>query len=155
MEGAKEIKRVLCVGDNNTCRSPMFAALLKQGFELAGKKVEVESAGIAEKAAGGNPADNMTTMPMESAGLSLHQHRSRWIGDIDDLSPFDLILCMDQRIYETVGWRQSTCLETRIELADPLTGSIPSPARSQTAYNQCARTITATVQRLVGVMVPL
>jgi len=84
-------KKILCVCFGNTCRSPMFRALLIQ--ELRGKEVEVESAGLADRF--GVPASQHAVECMRERGLDITDHRSQRASDLD-LTAYDHIYCVEE-----------------------------------------------------------
>src|SRR5690349_14629358 len=81
---------VVCVG--NICRSPMAAAVLSHRVSAAGRKVTVESAGLA--ALVGHPADEMAQTLMAERGLDIGEHRARQL-TAEMLRDFELVLVME------------------------------------------------------------
>jgi protein-tyrosine phosphatase len=82
---------VLCAG--NICRSPLAEALLRERAPLAGKAIEVGSAGLV--AIFGDPADEMAQVVAAGHGLDLSAHRARPI-DPQLIRWADLVLMMEQ-----------------------------------------------------------
>ncbi|MDP2642193.1 MAG: low molecular weight phosphatase family protein [bacterium] len=125
---------VVCLG--NTCRSPMFAEMLKRHFNTHGHtNVDVESAGILKEAAGQPAAPDWVTLQSET-GVDLSAHRSRWIGNVD-VSSFDIIYCVDKKAFEEV-YRMTLPSTTKVVLASPSTGGILNPwQKGVDAYREC------------------
>lgn len=96
-------KRVMLICTGNICRSPMAAAVLKEGLRQGGAHVEVVSAGLA--ALGEYPADAQAIKLMEERGLDLHTHRATQFTAHNGLES-DLILVMstEQRQIVEENW---------------------------------------------------
>ena len=93
--------KILIVCRGNTCRSPMYAALLQDKLKRQGREATVESAGILASAKG-QPAAREWLEMRSYTHVDLNEHRSRWIGDLD-LNVFDTIICLDEDAFAEVG----------------------------------------------------
>ena len=141
--------RVLCVCKGNTCRSPMFAAVLRQKLAETGRSdVTIESAGYME-AAKGQPANpEWIGLREETPGVDLSGHVSRWTGDLD-LREFDLIVCMEPNAVDEVR-KQGVPETTSVVLANEAEGGIPNPyQQGPDAYRNCYRAIVSVVGEFV------
>lgn len=133
------MSKVLCVCYGNTCRSPMFAALLQQSYAADRRSdIIVESAGLNREAAGQTAATEWETL-REMTGVDLSQHRSRCIDDLN-VEQYDKIICLDEKVYQQLlakGWSP-----LRVKLAD-----IPNPwQKGLQAYRDCYTTIKELVK---------
>lgn len=129
------MKKVLVVCLGNTCRSPMFAALLKQRLVSEGQTdVIVESAGVLREAVGQPAAADWATLIVETR-VDLSEHKSRHIEDVNP-SSFDTIVCVDPKAFAIV-----TAMEhhaTRVVLASPETQGVYNPwQKGIDAYREC------------------
>ncbi|MHB1326865.1 MAG: low molecular weight protein arginine phosphatase [Gemmatimonadales bacterium] len=124
---------VLLVCTGNTCRSPLAAALIRQGLLLAGHSgVDVESAGTG--AWEGAPASEGAYLVALESGLDLSAHRARLLtkGLVDQA---DLILTMSRphlgRVRELGGGSRAHLLGEyagligpQSEVGDPYGGAV-------------------------------
>lgn len=85
------VKKILCVCYGNTCRSPMFQALLSQELKSRGVEAVVESAGLIAKV--GFPANEKAIICMKERGLDITNHKSRRVSDLD-LPTYDNVFCI-------------------------------------------------------------
>lgn len=120
-----EITKILCVSEGDTCRGLVLAMMAKRLLVAGGCNIVVESAGTLKEAAG-KPADDFAAklLAMVGENLALQQHRGRWIGDLNDLETFDLIICFDPKQLSAIkkaGVRESAMLL----LANERSGGIP------------------------------
>ena len=128
------VKKILCVCYGNTCRSPMFQALLSRELKNRGIEAEVESAGIL--AAVGAPANEKAIVCMEEKGLDMTNHRTRLVSDLD-LSSYDVVFCIALAIKATQTLIDLGVLLDKIEFvvaADPYGMDIET-------YRACAETL--------------
>lgn len=87
------MKKVLCVCHGNMGRSPMMEAFLRHQLQTLGiQDVRVESAGVSSEYEG--KADEKVADEMRNRGLPCDSHRSRYMGSIEDLTSFALIVCV-------------------------------------------------------------
>lgn len=117
------MKRVLCVCMSNTSRSVMLEALL--GEEL-GDDYWVESAGTAEGAGRGLPANVYTDQLMKHRGFDLSDHQSRWFGDLD-LFSFSHIVCVNEKTLDEMILHLAGNRMTEVIVANEAGGGIPLP----------------------------
>src|ERR1700720_3677415 len=103
MAESKKSNNVLCVCAGNTCRSPMFAEVLKQELAKLGRHISVESAGYLPRAGDGLPAANEWAVGSGETGIDLSSHRSRRIDGIGDLNRFDLVICLNQAAVKAIN----------------------------------------------------
>lgn len=125
--------RVLIVCTGNTCRSPLAAALIRQGLLLAGHTgIDVESAGTG--AWDGAPVSEGAYLVGLESGLDLSAHRARLLtrGLVDQA---DLILTMSRphlgRVRELGGGSRAHLLGeyagllgNQAEVGDPFGGAV-------------------------------
>ncbi len=126
--------RVLIVCKGNTCRSPMFAAVLRRELTNQDRRHStiVASAGM-EKAAEGQPAAADWTTLVDETKVDLSVHRSRHISNYD-LGQFDKIICLDAAVHAQLS---KSADSERVVLCD-----IPNPWQQGTqAYRDCYKTI--------------
>jgi protein-tyrosine phosphatase len=138
-------RKILCVCKGNTCRSPMFAAVLERKLREIGRDDIVESAGYLESAKG-QPAAKEWEVAKVNTKVDLSNHRSRWIGDLD-LMQYDLILTMEpQAMMETI---RKMPQPRDIRLVNPAEEGIFNPwQHGQDAYNKCHGIICQVVEDL-------
>ncbi|NNF67523.1 MAG: low molecular weight phosphotyrosine protein phosphatase, partial [Gammaproteobacteria bacterium] len=84
-------KKILVVCIGNICRSPMAAALLKEGLP---ENFEVSSAGIG--ALVGEPAHETSAELMNDLGLDIEDHVARQL-DEQLLNSSDIVLTMEDK----------------------------------------------------------
>jgi protein-tyrosine phosphatase len=108
--------RVLFVDAGNYCRSPAAEAVARSLIERAGAaaRLEVSSAGLKDKHAGG-PPDPRTVAACASRGYELPGFRCRQIADAD-FANTDLILAMDRDNLAQLEARKPAASRARIEL---------------------------------------
>ncbi len=134
---------VVCFG--NTCRSPMFAAVLERSFKKHGRgDLEVESVGLNRESAG-QPAAAEWEQLRELTGVDLSGHKSRCIDDLSwrELNQYDTVFCLDKKVHdELVGNRKWSA--GRVKLLD-----IPNPwQQGVDAYRACYVTIEQLVETI-------
>lgn len=141
------MKKILCVCYGNTCRSPMFQALLSRELKSRGVEAEVESAGIL--ACNGAPANEKAIISMKEKGLDITNHRTRLVSDLDLLS-YDHVFCVALAIKATQTLVRLGILPDKIEFvvtADPYGQDIET-------YRACAealaRKAAAIANKLAG-----
>lgn len=130
------MKKVLCVCLGNTCRSPMMAALLQR--EL-GDEFQVESAGTNRKAREGEEANIFSVLCMDSRGVNIFHHRSRFVGDLN-LAEYSHVVCVDHFTADSVedhaSFDGADCI---IIVPNQDGGGIPNPwQKGPIAYRTCA-----------------
>ena len=125
--------RVLIVCTGNTCRSPLAAALIRQGLLLTGHSgVEVESAGTG--AGDGAPASEGAYLVALESGLDLSAHRARLLTK-ELVDQADLVLTMSRphlgRVRELGGGSRAHLLGeyaglagAQAEVGDPFGGAV-------------------------------
>ncbi len=113
---------LLCVCTGNTCRSPMLEALLRSAFANAKQPVQVRSAGTG--AGSGEPASPGSQRAMRRRGLSLDQHRSRQVDEVD-LTTIDRFLCMTSS--HAAALRARGVPATKIQVVNAAAGGVPDP----------------------------
>lgn len=138
---------ILCVCTGNTCRSPMFAALLVQALTRCGRKdVQVVSAGTG--AAPGQKASREAQVAMARRGIDLGDHRSRHLSTVD-LACIDLVLCMSSAHAAAVRARGMPAQGIRVVNADG--GGVPDPFGGDADdYETCACLLASEADRLVA-----
>lgn len=132
-------KKILCVCFGNTCRSPMFQALLVQ--ELRGKNADVESAGLADRF--GVPASPHAVECMRERGLDITGHRSRRASDLD-LTAYDHIYCVEEALAQ-----QLTALGAPREKVEVVEISNPYGKDLET-YRTCAEVLSCLATTLAS-----
>lgn len=90
MEG-QALQRILVVCIGNICRSPTASLLLRHG--LAGREVEVSSAGLAAMTA--QPIDPYAGAVLEAHGIDASMHRARQL-TTEMLRENDLVLAVEK-----------------------------------------------------------
>jgi len=80
------MKKVLVLGKDNACRSPMMAALMKH---ISFNRIEVYSAGIAPK-----KIDNLVFRVMQEIGIDISKEKSRAMNEFIH-TKFDIIITTD------------------------------------------------------------
>ncbi|MCX6800013.1 MAG: hypothetical protein NT091_02620 [Candidatus Falkowbacteria bacterium] len=85
-------QKILCVCLGNTCRSPMFAELLKKTLSY---QAMVESAGVV--ALDGAGASSEAVIAMQEKNFDISRHKSRNIKELD-LDKYDLIIGLDNLV---------------------------------------------------------
>jgi len=86
---------MVCLG--NICRSPLAEGILIEKLRKAGKDYFVDSAGTGGWHAG-EPPDHRSISIAAKNGISIDHQKARKI-NADDFKRFDLILGMDQSVY--------------------------------------------------------
>ena len=147
------IKSMICVCNTNTCRSPMFAALLRKAFHEVGLEINVESAGVCPGLYG-KPADKKARASMGKRDLSLDDHRSRYLGDID-IGIFDMILCMNMPVMKAIPAfkPKSSTIVACINMPDGISGP-RQRNQNQKIYNRCAKEMREVIWRIVNQIKP-
>jgi protein-tyrosine phosphatase len=84
------MSKVLCVCVGNISRSPMMQAVLQKHL---GDAFVVESAGLTKELAG-RPANHRSLACMQERGIDLSNHKSRYIGDLNNLDQFRWVVCV-------------------------------------------------------------
>ncbi len=148
--------RVLIVCTGNTCRSPLAAALIRQGLLLAGHSgVEVESAGTG--AWDGAPASEGAYLVALESGLDLSAHRARLLSK-SLVDQADLILAMSRphlgRVRELGGGSRAHLLGeyagligSQAEVGDPYGGAVEE---YRATLRELALMTPAVLARIVG-----
>lgn len=136
--------RILCVCTGNTCRSPMFALLLRRELAARGIAASVDSAGTG--AGAGEPASDGARAAMLRRGLDLAEHRSRPVAGLD-LALYDRICTVSSRHAAYV--RAQGVPPGRIEVLGAAQGGIADPfGGDAAAYEACARELAAEAVRV-------
>ncbi len=126
-------RSILCVCSGNTCRSPMLQTLLQKSLRTA----TITSAGTS--ALNGQPASTGAQAAMTRRGLSLNEHRSRAVSELD-LAVFDRILCMTSAHAAYI--RSRGVPAARIAVVNAEHGGVPDPFGGDDAeYETCARVL--------------
>ena len=159
------ILRILCVCKYNSCRSPMFVALLRRevlrraedysaakdlDMEEKLKHIGIESAGTfvnADMKQIGKPASENAIACMGRLGLDITEHRSKSLASVD-LKHFDLIVCVGNEEADIVtGLRPWGA----VIVASAATGGIPNPWRQNAeTYEECAQKIETSAKAIVA-----
>lgn len=113
----EDVTRVLFVCIGNICRSPTAEAVFRQRAEKAGwgRLFEADSAGISAIHVG-EPPDRRAQKHAAERGYNLAQLRARQVTHVD-FERFDLILCMEQSVLDTVRQLQKFARAPRGEAA--------------------------------------
>jgi protein-tyrosine phosphatase len=142
------MRKVLCICQGNTCRSPMMERMLRHKLEQLGMedRVSVESAGLLESAAGQSMAE-FSAKELESRGISTDGHVSRFIGSLN-MADYDYIVTVGQPEAE-----QLTNLRRNGEVpVIILAGGVPNPwQQGEQAYRECAALIEGKMEALVRI----
>lgn len=148
----------VCTG--NTCRSPLAAAISRQGIELRGwSHVQVRSAGIA--ALPGTPASEGAIEVAAEHGIDLGSHSAQQL-NAELVAWADLVLCMSTSHFAAVvdlGGAAKAALVTDFQMDDAVGGSIEDPFGGdvegyRTTYRQLELAITALLDRLEPILSP-
>ncbi len=127
----KKLIIFLCTG--NTCRSPMAAALFRDGLtEDEQHKYEVRSFGLA--AFGGEPASDYAVEVMQSQGIDISGHRSTPLSRYA-LAEAELVVCMTEahsKVLLQVGFDPERLIV--FDIPDPYKGTLED-------YQHCAEKI--------------
>ena len=112
-----DVTRVLFVCIGNICRSPTAEAVFRQRAEKAGwgKLFEADSAGISAIHAG-EPPDRRAQAHAAERGYKLSHLRARQVSHVD-FERFDLILCMERPVLDTVMQLRKFARTPRAETA--------------------------------------
>ncbi len=127
--------RILAVCTGNTCRSPMFAALLTHELARRGRTaIEVESAGTG--AGTGDAASPEAAAAMARRGLDLADHASRNVRSLD-LASYDRIWAMTSA--HVAALRSLGVPAVRLAVIAAERGGVPDPFGGGMAeYEACA-----------------
>lgn len=145
------MKRILCVCYGNTCRSPMFQALLSRELKNKGIEAEVESAGVF--AAIGAPANEKAIICMKERGLDITNHKSRRVSDLN-LPSYDNVFCISASITafsDTLISVTHTPIDLRV-LADKIEFVVAADPFGMDieTYRTCAETLAGATTRIAG-----
>lgn len=136
--------RILAICTGNTCRSPMFAALLGRELAERGIEAEVRSAGTAASA--GEPASVGARHAMAELGLNLSAHRATPLSAVD-ATDFDLVLAMTSR--HAVAARAAGVEAVRLAVIAAESGGVPDPFGGDASdYASCAEVLLREAQRI-------
>lgn len=151
--------RILLVGLDDTCRTPMFKAVLQQALDQAGQRACVESCGISAYSADDRPMHQLAERCLGHAELAVPDHRSRkWNDPAVQLDTFDYIICMDGIIMEAVGvkieslndQREGALPPIQVRLANEEGGGIKPPLPNLGSYTACLAFISVVARSMVG-----
>jgi protein-tyrosine phosphatase len=117
--------RILCVCQGNTCRSPMARGVIEAMARATGLALEVDSAGLAPRRAGG-PPDPRALATAARRGYDIAAHRTRAVAP-GDFAAFDLILAMDRGNLDALRRRRPAGARTAMRLFHPAGRDIPDP----------------------------
>lgn len=155
--------RLLFVCTGNTCRSPLAAALAREGVRRLGwSHVEVSSAGVS--AATGSPASEGSLRAAARHGLDLGAHRSSPL-TAEALERTDLVLAMSPAHLgplEMLGAGHKASLLTDFAAAvnpDGVPESVPDPfggadEEYEDTYVLLERLVGRALQRLAPILAP-
>lgn len=155
--------RVLFVCTGNTCRSPLAAALAREGLRRRGwRNVEVTSAGVA--AASGEPASEGSSRAAARHGLDLQGHRAAFLTP-EALERADLVLAMSPGHMERLGeWgagEKASLLTEFAAAVDPegVPDAVPDPFGGpdeayEATYVLLERLVDRALQRLAPILAP-
>jgi protein-tyrosine-phosphatase len=127
--------KILCLCTGNTCRSPMLMTLLRHQLTKQGlTHVTVDSAG--SNAAHGQAASALAVQTMAHMGLSLANHRSQPLMEVD-IKSYDHILCMSS---SHAAYARSLGIDAKhISVINAGHGGVPDPyGGSAEDYAHCA-----------------
>lgn len=143
------MRKVLCVCQGNTCRSPMMERMLRHLLERQGiTDVEVESAGLRESAAG-QPMAEFSIKELEDRGISADGHVSRYIGTIDTAS-LSHILTVGQAEADQILSHPHFPVPVPVIVLNLARGGIPNPwEKGAEAYRECADLIEQRIEPFV------
>ncbi len=118
------MRKVLVACYGNTCRSPMFEALLKRDLAALGKDdIVVESAGTLEKAMIETANPHSVTC-MRERGIDITSHRRRFAGTVD-LNSYERIYVMGANVRD--GLVTLGAPADRIVILRESEGGVPNP----------------------------
>ncbi len=92
--------KVLMVCYGNICRSPLAQGILERKVEERDLDWEIDSAATAAYHVG-EPPDERSIQVARQQGLDISGQRARMLSR-QDLDDYDVILCMDRPVWETV-----------------------------------------------------
>lgn len=128
---------ILCVCSGNTCRSPMLETLLRAVLKKSLPSAIIASAGTS--AGIGQPASAGAQTAMMRCGLSLKDHRSRAVSELN-LATFDRVLCMTSAHAAYI--RSRGVPAARIAVVNAEHGGVPDPfGGDDVEYEACARVL--------------
>lgn len=112
-----DVTRVLFVCIGNICRSPTAEVVFRQRAEKAGwgKLFAADSAGISAIHAG-EPPDRRAQKHAAERGYNLSPLRARLVSHVD-FERFDLILCMEQSVLDSVRQLQKFARSSKADIA--------------------------------------
>lgn len=141
---------ILTVCTGNICRSPVAEYLLRHQLEAAGRKIEVQSAGIGALVA--HPADEAALAYMDALSIPMGAHRARQINPTHTRWA-DLILVMQKHHLDYVLGLDPTARGKTFLLGHWGSQEVPDPyqrgeASHLAAYRQVSQEIEAWVRRV-------
>ncbi len=95
---------MVCLG--NICRSPMAEGVLRNKLKAQGIDWTVDSAGTGAWHVGDSP-DRRAIETAKAHGIDISAQRARQINE-DDFEAFDLILAMDESVYNDIQRMQNS-----------------------------------------------
>lgn len=141
-------KRILIVDLDNTCLSPMIAALLARALYALGmtRFYSVESAGLNIDAKSKNPATERTIEIIREENISIADHRSHYINDVDSgryCRAFTTNQEDHARLQQRFGFKDITVL-----LLESGGGIHLSPTADTHEYKQCIALLKSEMRRI-------
>lgn len=138
------MRKVLCLCQGNTCRSPMMERMLRRELEKLGvSDIHVESAGLMASAAG-QPMAEYSMNELDRRGIDSSGHVSRYVGSLE-LSDFDAVLTVGET--EVAGIREHADCPDMVIVLNGNAGGVPNPwQQGEVAYSICANLIEKKVR---------
>lgn len=115
------MKNVLFVCFGNICRSPACEGIARHMF---GDKVNFESAGTS--AWEGSTPDTRSISVCKKHGIDISHHHGNQVDESDFLK-FDLIVALDQDVFETLESMQPEKSKAKLVLFDEKNGGVNDP----------------------------
>lgn len=117
-----KMKSVLFVCLGNICRSPACEGIARHMFN---GKANFDSAGTSNWNVGSEPDDRSIAV-CKRHGINISNHRGKQI-KTSDWSNFDLIVALDQSVYNTLANRKPENSKAKLALFDEKNGGVEDP----------------------------